>query len=332
MKNFEFASPTTEAEAVGLLDDHGGRTAVLAGGTDLVGLLQADLVAPERVVDVRNVASMQGVRREADGLWVGSLTTLDDVMASPLLKPYLSLGQVADAHHAIQIQSSGTLGGDLCHLPNCWYYRNGYGLLAMKDGESLVETGDNRYHAILGNSGPAKFVNASRFAPALIAWGAKVRIIGPGPNSEEVVPLEYFYISPKSANQGNTILKPGQLISHIWLPAVEPTHVSASYEVLQMEGLDWPLATASVTMDVEGGIVRAARVVLGHVAPTPWVSQEAASLLRNQMVTEDLANAVGAAAVSRATPLSNNEYKVQIAKTAVKRAVLKAVGQLEGGL
>lgn len=332
MKNFEFASPQTEAEAVGLLHDHGGRTAVLAGGTDLIGLLQSDLVAPERVVDVRQVASMQGVRREADGLWVGSLTTLDDVMASPLLKPYLSLAQVADAHHAIQIQSSGTLGGDLCHLPNCWYYRNGYGLLAIKDGESLVETGDNRYHAILGNSGPAKFVNASRFAPALIAWGARVRIIGPGPEAEEVVPLEYFYISPKSANQGNTILKPGQLISHIWLPSVEPTHVSASYEVLQLEGLDWPLATAAVTMDIEGGIVRAARVVLGHVAPTPWVSQEAASLLRNQRVTEDLASAVGAAAVSKATPLSNNEYKVQIARTAVKRAVLKAVGQLEGGL
>ena len=331
MKNFEFASPTTEAEAVGLLDDHGGRTAVLAGGTDMVGLLQANLVAPERVVDVRNVKSMQGVRHEADGLWVGALTTLDDVMASPLLKPYLSLGQVADAHHAIQIQSSGTLGGDLCHLPNCWYYRNGYGLLGMKDGESLVAKGDNRYHAILGNAGPAKFVNASRFAPALIAWGAKVRIIGPG-NHEEVLPLEHFYIAPKSANQGNTLLKPGQLISHIWLPAVEPTHVSASYEVLQLEGLDWPLATAAVTMDVEGGIVRAARVVMGHVAPTPWVSQEAASLLKNQRVTEDLANAVGAAAVSKATPLSNNEYKVQIAKTAVKRAALKAVGQLEGGL
>ena len=332
MKNFEFASPQTEAEAVGLLMDHGGRTAVLAGGSDLVGLLQADLVAPERVVDVRRIQSMTGIRTEADGMWVGALTTLSDVLRSPQLKPYLSLTQVADAHHAIQIQSVGTLGGDLCHLPNCWYYRNGYGLLAMKDGESLVETGDNRYHAILGNAGPAKFVNASRFAPALIAWGAKVRIIGPAPDQEEIVPLEYFYISPKSANQGNTILKPGQLISHVWLPAVEPTHVSATYEVLQMEGLNWPLASASVTLDVEGGFVRAARVVLGHVAPTPWVSLEAAAILRNQMVTEDLASAVGAAAVSKATPLSNNEYKVQIARTAVKRAVLKAVGQLEGGL
>ncbi|MDB5387031.1 MAG: Molybdopterin dehydrogenase [Planctomycetaceae bacterium] len=332
MKNFEFASPRAESEAVGLLNDHGGRTAVLAGGTDLIGLLQADLAAPERVVDIRNVKSMTGIREESDGIWVGALTTLDEVLAHPLLKPYLSLGQVADAHHAIQIQSSGTLGGDLCHMPNCWYYRNGYGLLAMKDGESLVETGENRYHAILGNRGPAKFVNASRFAPALIAWGAKVRIIGPGPEESEVVPLEYFYISPKSANQGNTILKPGQLISHIWLPAPKPTMVSAAYEVLQLEGLDWPLAAASVMLDVEAGIVRSARVVLGHVAPVPWVSQEAASMLRGQSITPELAQAAGTAAVARATPLSNNEYKVQIARTAVKRAILKAVDQLEGGL
>lgn len=332
MKNFEFASPRTEAEAVGLLNDHNGRTAVLAGGTDLVGLLQADVVAPERVVDIRNVESMQGVREELDGIWIGALTTLDDVLTSTLMKPYLSVIQVADAHHAIQVQSSGTLGGDLCHMPNCWYYRNGYGLLAMKDGESLVETGENRYHAIFGNKGPAKFVNASRFAPALIAWGAKVRVIGPGPNDAEVIPLEYFYISPKSANQGITLLKPGQLISHVWLPTAESTHYSASYEVLQMEGLDRPLAAASVTMDIEAGVVRTARVVLGHVAPTPWVSQEAASILRGQSLTLELANAAGAAAVSRATPLSNNEYKVQIAKTAVKRAILKAAGLLEGGL
>lgn len=332
MKNFEFASPRAEAEAVGLLNGHGGKTAVLAGGTDLISLLQADLTAPERVVDIRNVQSMSGVKQEADGIWVGSLTTLDDVLKHPLLKPYVSLGQVADAHHAIQIQSSGTLGGDLCHMPNCWYYRNGYGLLAMKDGESLVETGDNRYHAILGNRGPAKFVNASRFAPALIAWGAKVRVIGPGPEDAEVIPLESFYISPKSANQGNTILKAGQLISHVWLPVVEPTVVSAAYEVLQMEGLDWPLAAASATIDIEGGIVRSARIVLGHVAPVPWVSQEAGSILRGHQITPELAQAAGTAAVAKATPLSNNEYKVQIARTAVKRAILKAVGQLEGGL
>ena len=331
MKSFAYASPRTEAEVLGCLTTRGQTSAVLAGGTDLVGLMKADLVTPDVVVDLREVESMQGVETTSDGVWIGALTTLDDVLKSDVLRPYGSLGQVADAHHAIQIQSSGTLGGDLCHLPNCWYYRSGYGLLAMKDGESLVATGDNRYHAILGNQGPAKFVSASRFAPAMIAWGAKVRIAGPRPDQEEILPLEHFYLTPKSVNQGVTVLKPGQLLTHIWLP--QPKNlVSASYEVLQLKGLDWPLASASATLDVEGGVVRGARVVLGHVAPTPWVSQEAAGVLVGQTLSEDLATAAGEAAVSLATPLSNNSYKVQLARVAVKRAVLKAVGLLEGGL
>jgi len=331
MKSFEFASPETEAEALEYLNTHGGRTAVLAGGTDLLSLLKSDLIAPERVVDIRKISSLQGVRAEQGGVMVGALTSLHDVLRNPLLAKYHSLGHVADATHSIQVQSMGTIGGDLCHLPNCWYFRSGYGLLAMQNGESLVATGDNRYHAILGNRGPAKFVSASRFAPALIAWGAKVRIIGPEPDRAEFLPLEYFYISPKSPNQGVTVLKPGQLISHIWLPPADEVQ-SATYEVLQSQGLDWPLAAASVALDIEGGKVRSARVVMGHVAPIPWVSEEAASVLVGSEVSEELAATAGDAAVAGATPLSENGYKVQLARTAVKRAVLRAVGQLEGGL
>jgi xanthine dehydrogenase YagS FAD-binding subunit len=331
MKSFEYASPETEAEALAMLNEHGGRTAVLAGGTDLLSLLQADLVEPARVVDVRKVETMQGVREVDGGLEIGALTSLDDLLASPLLARYESLRHVADEINSIQIQATGTLGGDLCHLPNCWYYRNGHGLLALQDGKSLVETGDNRYHAILGNRGPAKFVSASRFAPALIAWGAKVRIIGPAPEQAEFLPLEFFYITPKTAHQGVTVLKPGQLISQIWLPAAEQLQ-SATYEVLQTRGLDWPLASAAATLDIEGGLVRDARIVMGHVAPLPWVAVEAARMLIGNPVTEETAQAAGDAAVARATPLSGNEYKVQLARTAVKRAVLRAAGQLEGGL
>ena len=331
MKSFEYANPETEAEALEFLNAHNGQTAVLAGGTDLMNLLRADLIAPERVVDIRNVPTLNSVEAGQGGVLIGALTCLDDVLSHPLLKPYASLTQVADATHSIQIQSSGTLGGDLCHLPNCWYFRNGHGLLAMQNGESLVATGDNRYHAILGNRGPAMFVNASRFAPALIAWGAKVRIIGPEPDRVEMLPLEHFYISPKTARQGVTVLKPGQLLSHIWLPSAAGLH-SAAYEVLQMKGLDWPLAAAAATLEVEGGLVRAARIVMGQVAPVPWVSSEAASLLIGGRVTEETAQAAGDVAVARATPLSQNGYKVQLARTAVKRAILRAVGQLEGGL
>lgn len=332
MRPFEYANPQTEAEALDLLNDHDANTAVLAGGTDLLSLLKADVIAPpQRVVDIKNVASMQGVRQEGEGVSIGTLTTLEDALESPLLADYRSLLEVIDGHRAIQIQQMGTIGGDLCHLPNCWYFRNGYGLLGMENGKSLVENGDNRYHAIMGNHGPAKFVSASRFAPALLAWGAKVRIIGPAADQEELLPLEYFYITPKSPVQGVTVLKPGQLISHVWLPAARGQH-SAVYEVLASEGLDWPLAAAAVALDIEGDLVRKARIVMGHVAPIPWASHEAASLVLGKTIDAETAEMAAATAVAGATPLSGNDYKVQLAQTAVKRALLRAVGKLEGGL
>lgn len=329
MKAFEYARPETEAEAVEFLGTDAGQTAVLAGGTDLVSLMKAELLTPSRVVDLKRIPSLREVTRVDGGVQIGSLATLSDIAQHPLLGGYRSLFDVIEGVRAIQVQGSGTIGGDLCHLPNCWYFRGGYGLLAMDKGVSLPEVGDNRYHAILGNSGPAKFVNASRFAPALIAWGAKVRVIGPKPDQSEWLPLEYFYITPKTNGQGNTVLKPGQLISHVWLPEAGQT-TSATYEVLQTEGLDWPLASAGVTLGLDGGYVREARIVMGHVAPVPWLASEAARLLIGQPLNDDTAGLAADAAVARATPLSMNEYKVQLARTSVKRALLKAAGQLEG--
>src|SRR5262245_45955925 len=332
MNSFEYARPRTEEEAVALLSDHDGKTAVLAGGTDLYNLLRADCIAPERVVDIRNVGSMQGVSLSSGGISIGALTTLEEILVHPLLKPYESLLHVADRINAVQVQSTGTLGGDLCHLPNCWYYRNGYGLLAQQNGQSLVAEGRNQFHAVFGNRGPAKFVSASRFAPALIAWGAEVRIVGPEPGQVSTMPLEYFFVSPKSVEQGVTVLQPGQLLTHILLRDAGDEVASASYEVLQMKGLDWPLASAGVCLESSGGVVREARVVLGHVAPIPWVSHDAAEALVGKVVDEYSAQAAGDAAVARATPLSENDYKVQIARAAVKRAILRAAGQLEGAL
>ena len=328
MKSFEYARPETEAEAIQFLGEHAGATAVLAGGTDLTSLMRAELLTPTRVVDLKRIPSLREVTRIEGGVQIGALVTLTELAEHPLLSGYRSLFDVVDGVRAIQVQGSGTLGGDLCHLPNCWYFRSGYGLLALENGESLPETGDNRYHAILGNSGPAKFVNASRFAPALIAWGAKVRVIGPAPDQAEWLPLEYFHITPKTNGQGNTVLKPGQLISHVWLPDVADM-ASATYEVLQMEGLDWPLAAASVTVRVEGGTVRQASIVMGHVAPVPWIAHEAARLLLGRPLNEETAGMAADAAIAHATPLSMNEYKVQLARTAVKRALLKAVDKLD---
>jgi len=331
MTSFSYANPRSEADLIALLADSKGTTALLAGGTDLVPLMNAGLVTPERVVDLRQVETMQGFTADADGLWIGALTTLEDLNRSELLDSYASVKQVVEGIRSIQVQSSGTLGGDLCLLPNCWYFRNGYGLLGLDKGESLPATGDNRYHAIFGNKGPAKFVSASRLAPALIAWGAKVRIIGPKADKPELIPLELLYQTPKTNSQGVTTLKPGQLVSHVWLPK-SGTQVSGTYEALQLQGLDWPLAACSATLELAGNRVRQARIVLGHVAPTPWDVPHAASSLIGQPVDESTAARAAHLAVENATPLSHNEYKVQIARAAVKRSILRAAGLLEGGI
>jgi len=330
MRPFEYARPQTEAEAVELLNDHDARTAVLAGGTDIMNLLRRDAIQPERLVDIKHISSMQGVSAADGGVLVGSLVTLEDARENDLLAGHHSVLQVAEAHKAIQIQQAGTLVGDLCQLPHCWYFRNGYGLLGMENGQSMAEAGDNRYHAIFGNRGPAKFVSGSRFAPAMIAWGAKVRVIGP--DGEELIPLEYFFATPKTDRQGVTVLKPGQLATHVWLPSRTPDVVSGAYEVLELNGLDRPQAAAAATLQLHSGIVRDARIVMGHVAPTPWIAQEAASALIGQPVNAETAARVGDIAVAGATPLSMNGFKVQMARTAVKRSLLRAVGQLEEAL
>jgi len=331
MKSFEYAEPVTENEAVALLNEHPGQSAILAGGTDLIHLMQRNVAAPDRVVNIKKVKSLQGVAPHKNGLLIGALTTLEELQENSSLQSYQGLLDVIDATPSIQVQQMGTLGGDLCHLPNCWYYRSGYGLLGRSGNASLVAEGDNRYHAIFNNSGPAKFVNASRFAPALIAWGAQVRVIGPAEDQEQWLPLELFYKTPKTENQSHTVLQPGQLLSHIWLP--EPGRLtSANYDVLQMEGLDWPLATAAATVQLAGHRVESARIVLGQVAPTPYIAEQASQVLRGQILSAQTAGEAGELAVAAATPLSQNEYKVQLARTAVKRALLKAANLLEGGL
>jgi len=326
MTNFEYACPSTEQEAVEFLSEHRDQTAVLAAGTDLVSLLKSRVLEPKRVVDISGIESLRGIHSTADGVEIGVLATLEDLDRSPELRAFPSLSDVVRGVHAIQIQQNGTLGGDLCHLPNCWYFRNGYGLLARDDRRSLADEGDNRYHAIFGNRGAAKFVSASRFAPALIAWEAEVRIAGPEPDDSQWIPLQQFYATPRAERHGISVLQPGQFITHVRLaPAVD--RLSATYEVLEMQGLDWPLAAAACTLEMDGLLVRRARIVLGQCAPTPWVSEIAASHLVGKPITRQTADEAGQVAVSEATPLRHNEYKVQLAKTSVKRALLRASGQ-----
>jgi xanthine dehydrogenase YagS FAD-binding subunit len=328
MKAFEYAAPREEAEVVDLLSPHWGQTEILAGGTDLLGLMKKMIVTPERVVNIKEIPTLRGIEADSQGVVIGATTTLEEILDAPELDEYPAVKQALRGINSMQLQSQGTIGGELCQRPQCWYFRNGHGPLA-KNGR-LVAEGNNRYHAIFGNAGPAKFVNASRVAPALIALEARVRVIGPRPDDESLLPLEFFYRTPRDEGQRENVLLPNQLLTHILLPPADGV-LSATYEVRQSEGPDYPLAAAAAALRMEGGMVRDAHIVLGQVAPVPWVSADAVRSLIGLPVTEETAQAAGDAAVASATPLSENRYKVQLARVAVKRAILLAAGLEAGG-
>ena len=323
MRPFEYVSPSSRAQAVSLLGTAWGNTEILAGGTDLLALMKDDVVAPKRLINIKEIKDLRGVFLSAQGLRIGALTTLGDLADDAKVKKnYPALAEALIEAASPQIRNLATLGGNLCQRPRCWYFRNGLGLLPKDEtGRELVAAGENRYHAILGNDGPAKFVSPSTVVPVLIAYGAMVRI--EGPKGKRELPLEKFSVIPRTDSEREHDLRPNEVITEVLVPPATGV-MAAHYEIRQREAFDWPLALAAVALKMSGFKVQTARVVLGYVAPVPWPSPEAEHALQGQPVNEESVQKAADAALRQATPLSSNGYKVQLARVALKRAILKA--------
>ena len=324
MQSFEYASPTSLKEALALLGSQWGEADVLAGGTDQISLMKDFLHTPKRVVNIKGIKELGGIRSSAQGLRIGATVTFDELASNQAVhSEYPSLVTAVMGVSSPQIRNMGTVGGDLCQRPRCWYYRRGYGLLAMRDGKSLVPNGDNRYHAIFGG-GPAYFVSASSLGPALLSLGATVKLVSA--SGSRVVPVEKFFVSPQNESAREIALLPNEILTEIVVPPAKGTR-NATYEVRQKEALDWPLATASVALSMQGNTVSKSWIVLGHVAPTPWPAVQASQALNGKQLNEATIQEAAQAAVSGAQPLSENAYKVQLARVAVKRALTAAAGK-----
>jgi xanthine dehydrogenase YagS FAD-binding subunit len=316
-----------------LLVEH---ASILAGGTDLLALMKDDVVSPSRLVNIKQLDALRGISYQAgNGLRIGALTTIAELAAAKSeLANYPALLEAANEAASPQIRNLATIGGNMCQRPRCWYFRNGMGLFAKAaDGKSMAMEGDNRFAAILGNDGPAYFVSPSTLAPILIAYGAKIRLYSANAPASGVreIALEKFFVIPKSENEVEHDLKRGEMVIELVVPPPAQNMKSSSYEVRQRAAFDWPLAMAGVALEMDGDTVKSARVVLGHVAPVPWLSPEAAQALIGKNVTPEVAMAAANAALTGAKPLSHNKYKVTLAKVAVKRAILNAQRGISGG-
>jgi xanthine dehydrogenase YagS FAD-binding subunit len=327
MDAFEYASPTSVKDAVSLLGSDWPQAAILAGGTDLLSLLKDDVEDAKRLVSIKKVSGLHAIENAEGGLRIGALVTLEQLIsAGDVRHEFPSITEAVEGVTSPQIRNMGTVGGDLCQRPRCWYYRAGFGLLALdKDGNSLPAHGDNRYHAIFGNDGKAKFVSPSSLGPALVALGAKVSIAGPSGARE--IPVEEFFVIPQKEGEREHALAPNEIVTAVTIPAASRGLRNGTYEVRHKQALDWPFATASVALRMRGERVESARVVLGQVAPKPWPAADVEKWLAGKIIDEANAAKAGDAAAEGAMPMSRNGYKVQLVRVAVKRALLAAAAR-----
>ena len=322
MKAFEYAGPSTVEEAIKSLA--GAKSAVgLSGGTDLLSRMKDYVVSPDRVVYLKGIKPLSGISEEKGGLVVGAGTRLADLVANKTVtKEFPALMQAALEVGTPQIRNMATVGGNLLQRPRCWYYRSGFGLLGKQDGKSLVRAGDNRYHSIFMTDGDALFTNPSSLAVPLIALGAMATIAGE--KGERTVPVESLFQVPKGDEDRELTVGPNEVLTRVTIP--EPKGKNASYEARQKRAHDWPLVLCSVVLEMDSNQVMKARIVLGGVAPIPWRSKAAEEAIQGKAISPETASAAAIAAVEAAKPLSMNAYKVTLARTVVKRALLTAVG------
>ena len=325
MKNFTYYRPKSAEDAVGLLDEKWGTAELLAGGTDLLDLQKQYVAQPDKVVSLTGVADLVGIRTDREQVTIGAGTKLADLPESKLLKEHFpALTEAAGIIGGPQIRNMGTVGGNLCQRNRCWYFRDEHVHCLLKGGEKCYALdGENRYHAIFTQGHKCVIVHPSTLAPGLIALGASAEVLGP--KGKRTVELAKLFHAPSSADEREHTLAPNEVVLSVTIPIRRLRN--ASYEVRHKQAYDWPLVQAAVAFRLEDGKASKAKVVLGHVAPTPHVADAAAEALEGKEVNEETASAAGKAAAEGAKPLAHNHYKVRLVEVAVKRAVLTAAGQ-----
>jgi xanthine dehydrogenase YagS FAD-binding subunit len=329
MDNFSYYRPKTAEEAVGLLDAKWGTAELLGGGTDLVSLQKNYVARPKKVISLGSLpASFREISTGTGAepaLEIGAGVKLAKIASSSAVKKYATaLAMAADEIAGPQIRNMGTLGGSLCQRNRCWYFRDEHTSCLLKGGDKCFALdGENRYHAIFTRGHKCVIASPSTLGPVLIALGATAEVLGP--KGKSTIELAKFFNAPTGPGDREHVLLPDSLLLSVKITGKSGVK-SASYEVRQKTSSDWPLVQAAVALTLAEGKAKNVRIVLGHVAPTPLLSEAAAKAVEGKAITEETAAEAGEAATKDSKPLSQNGYKVKLLAVAVKRALLIAAG------
>jgi xanthine dehydrogenase YagS FAD-binding subunit len=318
LQNFSYQRAASVKEAVSASARPGAR--ILAGGTDLLGCLRDEVFTASTVVSLSGLKELKGISaRPGGGLRIGALTTLTEVAESKeVLNGYPVLAQAAASAASPQLRNQGTLGGNICQRPRCWYFRGDFHCLRKGGDTCFAAAGENEFHCIFGGA-PCFIVHPSDTAPALVALDARITIVGP--KGTRTIPISSFFVLPEKNVQKENILEAGDVLTEILLDAPAAGARSMYRKARERGAFDFASAGAAIVLTLSGGKVGTARVVLSGVAPTPWRSAEAEKALVGKSLDAAAAAAAGAAAVKDASPLEKNAYKVLLVRGVLEESL-----------
>lgn len=324
MKNFKIAQPKTIDQAISLLSEKRANYYLLAGGTDLLGEIKDEIIKPDALVDLQSIPSFSYIEKEKDGVKIGALTTLAELAENPMIKQqYPGLHEAANTVATPQLRNMGTVGGNLCQRPRCWYYRDPQLMCRKKGGgRCFAFRGRNKYQAILGG-GPCYIVHPSDLAPILIALDAEVSIHSSKGNKS--LPLEKFFILPKINVRKENVLEADELLGEVKIPAPKNGEKSTYYKLKERGSWDFALVSTAVKATVSGNVFKETKIVLGGAAPIPWRLKKAENLIKGEKITEKLLRQAAREALKEAQLLEENGYKKELVETVVYRAALSLI-------
>jgi len=327
MKSFENIDARSVKEAVSLLQKFQQQkkvAAVVGGGSEYLQLMKDQVMTPDYVINLKTIPGLNAIREERGGFRIGALATLAEIEEHSVLREkLLILSDAAGEAASPQIRNAGTIAGNICQRPFCWYFRSSHFNCLRKGGQvCYTVTGDGRFHAILGG-GASYIVHPSDTAPALVALGAQIKIAGPA--GEKTMPLEKFFVLPSVDFKRENVLNPGEIVTEIYVPIPKPGSKGFYHKVRERLAWDHAIVSVATVVQSSGGVVREARVVLGGVAPIPWRAAGAEEFLRGKKLDEANAQKAGEIALEGAKPLKDNVYKIAMAKLLVQRGLLASV-------
>ena len=324
MKSFENIDVKSVREAVELLKkfrQDKKSAAVVAGGSEYLQLMKDRVVSPHYLLNLKTIPGLSYIKEDRSGFRIGALATLTEIEESNIVQEkLLFLSQAAGEAASPQLRNAGTIGGNICQRPFCWYFGSANFTCLRKGGEICYAVGgDSRYHAILG-AGPSYIVHPSDLAPALVALGARIKIAGP--SGEKTIPLEKFFVLPQVDYRRENILAPDEIVTEFQIPHPKAGSKGFFHKVRERQAWDHAIVSVATVVQASGGTVREARVVLGGVAPVPWRAPKAEEFLRGKAVDEATAQKAGEIALEGARPMKDNVYKIDLAKSLIQRALL----------